>query len=128
MLHLFKTKPIAFMPLLLGLVEGSSTLWHHLGWHCCPCLPKCSISNSIVVFAGVQLPEVPLASLGCFWNQPLSVLLSPFPPFSFSVLPQCRVLAFLDPCMELCQALTLGLVFAAFHENSAENIYIFLNR
>lgn len=58
MLHLFKTKPIAFVPLLLGLVEGSSTLWHHLSngtaAHACQ---SAAPQTPLYFFAGVQLPE-----------------------------------------------------------------------
>lgn len=68
MLHLFKTKPMAFMPLLLGLVEGSSTLWHRLAQALLPMPVKVQHLRPhftfLLVFSFLRYPWHHLAASG----------------------------------------------------------------
>lgn len=94
--------------------------WQGMRWwgRCFICLKPASVPL-LLGLVGTHPPRY-------FWNQPFPVLLSPFPPFSSPVL--------LHGCAGLClgpvwsPAAALGLLFAAFNENPAEAISVFLNR
>lgn len=132
------------MPLLLGLLGIGSTIRRRLGNAAalgvsrCLCLPKCSPSCFffgcfvlfflILAFSFLKYPWHHLATSGigrflfCFHHFPL---FSPrfCPGAAFGL---CQVPAWSSA--RCCRAPALGLAFAAFNENSAEAIYIFLNR